>query len=77
MATNKNFKFLFKTFNNILNNLDNFYLNMLGEPVQKVRHATISEDEQGLLNLQNRDLSYFIEELLEVSGKENFELENN
>ena len=60
MVTNKNFKFLFKTFNNSLNNLDNFYLNMLGEPVQKVRHTIISEDEQGLLNLQNRDLSYLI-----------------
>ena len=68
MLTNKISTFLFYN--------SNGYLNRRGEPMQKVKHTIISEDGYGLLELQKKDWSYFIEKLLEISEKEKFELEN-
>lgn len=69
MLTDKNSKPLLYNFYD--------YLNRRGEPMEKVRHTIISEDKHGLLELQKRDWSYFMETFLEASEKENFELEYN
>ena len=68
MLTNKNSKFLFYNFNN--------YFDRQIQPVESVRHTIISEGKHGLLELQRKDWLNFIENVIEMPEKENFELEN-
>ena len=57
--TNKTCTFLFCNFN----------FNRCGDPIQKVRHKTISENKHHLVKLQKQDWLCFKENLLEVSEK--------
>ena len=68
MLPNKNSKLLFYIFND--------YFHRHREPVQKVRHTIIAEDEYGQLELKKKDQSYFRGKLLEISKQENFQSEN-
>ena len=47
-----------------------------GLPMQYVRETIVSEDVHGLLELQQRDWSYFIRKLFELSQKENLEFKH-
>ena len=46
------------------------------QPVERVRHTIILEDEHGLLELQRKNEPYVTEKGLKMCEKENFELEN-
>ena len=65
MLTKINSKFLLHNFND--------YFKRRGLPMQYVRETIVSEDVHGLLELQQRDWSYFIRKLFELSQKENLE----
>ena len=44
--------------------------------MERVRQTIILEDERGMVELHSEDWPYFIEKVLEISEKGNFELEN-
>ena len=57
VLTNKNFKFLFYYYNDLL-----FDVNLDSLPV---RHSRISDDEFGIETIQTKNWQYFIEKILE------------
>ena len=70
MLTHKNSNFLFYNFN--------IYLIRIDEPTQSVSHTIILDDNIALKNLQEKDWTYFIERLNQISQKESsFELYTN
>ena len=62
MLTHKNSKFIFYNFNHSLSQIN--------DPLKLIRHTIISDDALALCTLQQRNWSYFIERLLEVTHQQ-------
>ena len=58
--THRTSRFLFSHFNNLRRDS--------GEESYEVKHNIVSDDQHALESLQNKDWSYFIKRLLEVSS---------
>ena len=77
ILNNKYSKFLFYNLNDeVCQNRICRIWKRIGLSIQYVRHTIVFEDANGLLKLEKNDWAHFIEDLSEISEKENSNLEN-